>query len=74
MVLKQYVLRKIEPVVPVEDDLDDELDDDHDDEPEHDEHEDEVDDEHDEADQPRAGRTMRPTTTRSMTEPPIDDG
>jgi preprotein translocase subunit YajC len=54
VVLKQYVLRKIEPVVPVDDDLDDDLDDvgdeheddEHeDDEHEDDDHDDEVDDE-----------------------------
>ena len=39
VVLKQYVLRKIEPVVPVDDDLDDDLDD-VGDEHEDDEHED----------------------------------
>jgi preprotein translocase subunit YajC len=38
VVLRQYVIRKIEPVVPADDEFDDEFDDDHDDddEPEHD--------------------------------------
>jgi preprotein translocase subunit YajC len=79
VVLKQYVLRKIEPVVPVDDDLDDDLEHDDDDEPEHDEHDDEVDDEVDDEHDDEADHheptttsrtTMRPTTTRSMTKRP----
>ncbi len=49
VVLKQYVLRKIEPVVPIDDDLDDDLE--HNDEDEHDEHDDDIDAEHDQHDQ-----------------------